>query len=191
MTQNDIVTLPNPTLRQTSQRIGVVDDEIRQLAVGLIEAMQDWEKTHPNELSAAIAAIQVAKPYRLVIIRSDRKGKKAANFSCYLNPEIVKQDGELAIDNEGCLSIPDIYGKVLRYPRVKVRAMTLDGEQVRITAEGFLARVFQHEVDHLTGKLFIDKVQNDRFYKMTEGGKLEPLKSDEITNYRLLWNRAG
>jgi peptide deformylase len=93
-------------------------------------------------------------------------------------------------DFEGCLSILDIYGKVPRYEKVKVVAQDLDGREFRITAEGFLARVMQHEIDHTNGTVFIDHIkdQEEAFFKIGDDGKLEALNYDEhVKNSDILW----
>jgi len=78
-----------------------------------------------------------------------------------INPEVVEQEG-LAVDTEGCLSVPGIVGEVIRAKKVKIRALNREGEEVVIVADGLLARAFQHEIDHLDGILFIDKAENIR-----------------------------
>ena len=80
---------------------------------------------------------------------------------------------------EGCLSVPDIYGQIMRYPKVKLKALNLDGREVRLTARGFLARVLQHEVDHTKGLLFIDHVKSPTdLYRLASDGKFTPAKTD-------------
>ena len=93
-------------------------------------------------------------------------------------------------DYEGCLSVPDVYGMVPRYPKVKVRANDEDGKEFTVKAEGFLARVFQHEIDHTNGKLFVDHIKDDfnAFYHLTDEGKLEKVKVADVKKQAdILW----
>jgi len=180
MKKDDIISLPNPILRKRSTRIGHVDASTRKLAEDMISATLDWEQSRPHEIGVALAAIQVGKPYRLIVIREDFEDRANPGFVVLVNPEIVKQEGEPTTDMEGCLSVPDIYGQVLRYPKVKVKALNLDGKEVRLTANGFLARVLQHEVDHTKGQLFIDHVKSpDDMFELQEDGSFVPAKSHE------------
>ena len=94
-------------------------------------------------------------------------------------------------DYEGCLSVKDLYGKVLRHTKVRVKALDENGREFRVTAEGFLARIFQHEIDHTEGKLFIDHIKNktDAFYRLSDDGNLTQLDYDkEIKDNKVLWD---
>lgn len=176
MTAKDIITIPNPMLRERSQRIGHVDGEIRELAESMIKAAVDWEAGREHEFSAALAAVQVAQPYRVIVVRDDFEDKVNNSFSVYINPEIVKTEGEPTEELEGCLSVADTYGSVARYPKVKIKALNLDGNAVRLTAHGFLARVFQHEIDHTNGMVFVDRVDDPRkLFRLQANGEFAPL----------------
>jgi len=155
-----------------------------------VSAALDWEDSRPHEISAALAAVQVNKLERVIIVRSDFDDKDVREFTALLNPEIIKYEGEITEDYEGCLSVSDIYGKVPRHTKIRIRALNAEGQEVRFKAEGFLARVLQHEVDHTNGILFIDHIHDkvDGFYALDEKGELEPLDYDEhIKNSRILW----
>ena len=123
----------------------------------------------------------MARLYRVVIIRDDFDDKDNKSFSIFINPEIVKAEGEPTEELEGCLSVTDIYGSVARYPKVKVKALNLEGRPIRVTATGFLARVFQHEIDHTNGIVFVDRVENPRkLFRLGSDGKftaLNPVKA--------------
>lgn len=176
MTADDIITIPNPTLHERSKRIGHIDDEVVQLAQDMIRATLDWEDGREHEFGAALAAVQVAKPYRLIVIRDDFDDKEQKSFSVFINPEIVKVEGEPTEELEGCLSVKDIYGSVERYPKVKVKALSLEGRPVRVTATGFLARVFQHEIDHTNGVVFVDRVKDPKkLFRLQSNGKFIPV----------------
>lgn len=141
MKKEDIITLPNSHLREKSQRIHVIDDAVKQLAHNMTSAALDWEDSRPHEISAALAAIQIDELKRVVIIRSDFENKETRDFTVLINPEIVKYEGEIKSDYEGCLSVRDIYGNVPRYTKIRVKALSIDGNEIRFKADGFLARV--------------------------------------------------
>ena len=84
------------------------------------------------------------------------------------------------------MSIQDVYGLVPRYPQVTIRAKTLTGRTIEFTTKDFLARVFQHEIDHTNGKLFIDRIKNNRYYLLGSKGKLEPLTEEEVKRRHLV-----
>lgn len=188
--RKDIITLPHPSLRKRSQRVGFITPEILKKIEDMKLSTLDWEDHRDHEVSVALAGVQVNELLRIVIIRESFENKSNRNFHVFINPEITKFEGEIEEDFEGCLSIKDVYGKVPRHNKVRVKALNINGKEVRITAEGFLARVFQHEIDHTNGKLFVDHIkdQPEAFYKLTESGKLEALDYDkDIKNSRILW----
>ncbi len=191
MTKDDIIALPNPHLRKKSTRIHVITDDIIKLSDDMIAAALDWEDSRPHEISAALAAVQVDALKRLVIVRSDFDNKSTREFMTLINPEVVKYEGEVVADYEGCLSVQHIYGKVPRHTKVRIKAMDLDGNEVRFKAEGFLARVLQHEIDHCNGKVFIDHIKDktDAFYTLDEKGELQPLDyASQIAENSILWD---
>lgn len=190
MKKEDIITLPAVHLRQKSARVRVVDDSIRQLIVDMTSAALDWEDSRPHEISAALAAVQIDRMQKVVIVRSDFDDKTARDFTALIDPEIVKYEGAIVADYEGCLSVSDVYGKVPRHTKIRIKALDEDGNEVRFKAEGFLARVIQHEIDHTNGIVFIDHIHDttDAFYKLDEKGELQPLDYDKhIKNNRILW----
>lgn len=191
MTKDDIITLPNPHLREKSVRVGAIDEQTEQLIQDMTSAAIDWENTRPHEISAALAAVQVDALKRIIIVRSDFEDKENSHFTALINPEIVKYEGAIVEDYEGCLSVKDIYGKVPRYNKIRVKALNAEGQEVRFKADGFLARVIQHEVDHMHGIVFIDHIKDatDAFYKLDAKGELEPLNYDEdIKDNPILWD---
>lgn len=190
MKKESIITLPNPHLRQKSSRIFDIDDDVRQLIDDMTSASIDWENSRPHEISAALAAIQIDALQRVVIIRNDFDDKADNSFTALINPEIVKYEGEIITDYEGCLSVSDIYGNVPRHSKIRIKALDIQGNEVRFKAEGFLARVIQHEVDHCNGTLFIDHIrdQHDAFYRLDAEGKLRPLNYEKhVKNNDTLW----
>lgn len=179
-TQKDIITLPNPKLRQKSEDVIKIDDEIKSIIQRMKDAALDWEKNRPHELSTALAAVQIGELKNIIIVREDFDDGENKNFIALINPEIIKQSGKLEKDYEGCLSVPNFYGKVLRYPKIKVKAKTENGETVFIKAEGFLARILQHEIDHTKGIAFVDQIEDhDDFYKLGQDGELEKVNYEQ------------
>ena len=190
MKKEDIITLPNPHLRQRSKKIGVISDEVFKLIDDMKNATLDWEDSRKHEVGVALASVQVDQLLRIVVVRNDFDNKKDRTFQVFINPEITKHEGKLVEDHEGCLSIRDIYGKVPRYEKVKIKAMNENGKLVRLTAEGFLARIFQHEIDHTNGILFIDhiKEQPGAFFRLDDEGHLVELDYEkDIRNNSILW----
>ena len=177
MKKEDILTLPNARLRQKAERVHVITDETLEIIDQMVEASLDWEKSHPHEISAAIAAPQIDKMYKIIIVRSDLDDKTNQDFTALINPEVVKFEGNIVEDFEGCLSITGIYGKVPRHEKVRVKALDVHGNEVRIKADGFLGRVLQHEIDHTNGIVFIDHIkdQKNAFYTLDDNGELQPL----------------
>ena len=188
-----LITLPNPHLRQRSKKVGFIGDDIKQLIKDMENATLDWEATREHEVGVALAAVQIDQLYRVVVVRSDFDDKKDRTFKVLINPEITKYEGEVLEDYEGCLSVKNIYGKVPRYSRIRLKALDTEGNEFRVTAEGFLARVLQHEIDHTNGVVFIDHIKDDpkAFFVLKEDGKLEKLNYEkEIKDNAELWGDA-
>jgi len=190
MTREDIIALPHKHLRQRSKRVGLVSDEVRKLIADMQVATLDWEDSRKHEIGVALAAVQVDRMYRVVIIRNDFDDKEDRSFRVFINPEITKYEGEIKEDYEGCLSVRDIYGKVSRHTKIRIRAQDINGKEIRLTATDFLARVFQHEIDHTNGVVFIDHIKEkpEAFYKLDDEGHLEPLDYEkDVQKNSILW----
>ena len=184
MTKKDIpsiVTTPDPRLRQKSEKVHQIDDETKRIIDEMIASSLAWEEEHEFELSAAMAAPQLGYNKRIIVVREDMSNKDNANFVPLINPVVIKTEGKIIEDYEGCLSVPSVYGKVGRPYKARIKAVTENGEEVRLKATGFLARTLLHEIDHLDGVLFIDHIKNqtDAFYKLNDKGDLEPLNYDK------------
>lgn len=191
MTKDDIITLPSKNLRKPSARIKEIDEKVTSLIDDMTSAAIDWESSRPHEISAALAAVQLDVLERVVIVRSDFEDKEAREFTALINPEIVKYEGSITEDYEGCLSVKNVYGNVPRHSKIRVKALDKDGNEVRFKAEGFLARVIQHEIDHTKGIVFIDHIKEnkDAFFTLDEKGELQPLDYDEhIKHNHILWD---
>lgn len=175
-----IITTPDPRLRQPSTKISQITDETHDIIRDMVRLSLDWENQHPYELSAAMAAPQMGVNQRIIIIRDDLEDKENNSFTALINPEVIKTEGRTIREQEGCLSVPEIYGLVGRPRKAKIKAQLEDGREVRLKAEGYLARTLLHEIDHLNGILFIDHIKNqkDAFYRLDENGELQPLDYD-------------
>ncbi len=190
-TRKDIITLPNEHLRQKSKRVGLITKDVQDLCDDMIAASIDWENSRNHEVTVGLAAVQIDKLLRVVIIREDFDDFDNKNFRILVNPEITKYEGDIYTDHEGCLSIPTVYGMVPRYRKVRIKALNAQGKEIRFKAEGFLARLLQHEVDHLNGKLFIDHIKDnpEAFYRLSSDGR-ELIKLDyekDVKDSRILW----
>ena len=191
MKKEAIITLPNTHLREKSSKVSHVTEQTARLVMDMVEASLDWEDSRPHEISAALAAVQIDRLERVVIIRSNFDDKSDREFITLINPEIVKHEGKPVEDYEGCLSVANVYGKVRRSSKIRVRALDENGNEIRFKAEGFLARVIQHEIDHTNGVLFVDHIKENReaFYTLDENGELQPLDYEaDIAGNSILWD---
>jgi peptide deformylase len=136
----------DPALRRSAEPVGEVTPEVRAIIADMTETMYD-------EVGIGLAAPQVGIALRLIVI-SDEDGR---GVQALLNPAIVDRGGEVT-GEEGCLSIPGVFAPVTRAAWVKVEARSVDGKPLTLNARGMRARVLQHEIDHLDGVLFIDRV---------------------------------
>jgi peptide deformylase len=157
MAIREILVVPNPVLKQVSQPVAKVDDELRALMDDMLETMYDAP-------GIGLAAIQIGVPKRVIVMDiSGPDDEKAPRY--FVNPEIVWSSEDTAPYEEGCLSIPDIYDEVERPARVKLKYLNYQGEEVIEDADGLFAVCIQHEMDHLEGVLFIDhlsRLKRDR-----------------------------
>jgi len=160
MALRHIITLPDPKLRLISKPLERVDDSVRKLLDDMVETMHEAP-------GIGLAAIQVAEALRLVVVDLAKKDEPPQPLQ-FINPEIVWSADDRSVYEEGCLSIPEYYEEVERPASVRARFVDRDGKQQEILAEGLLATVLQHEIDHLDGVLFIDhisKLKRDRVTK--------------------------
>lgn len=185
-----IITTPDKRLREKSKKVGKITPEVLDIIENMRRLSFDWEKEHPYELSAAMAAPQMGVLKRIIIIRDDMEDKSKATFTALIDPVVIKAEGKVKRDFEGCLSVPSIYGMVPRASKVRVKAKLEDGTEVRIKATDELARTLLHEIDHLNGVLFIDHIRDekDAFYEMNDKGDLMPVDYDKkIKDNPELW----
>ena len=139
----DIRVLGDPVLRKPTKPVTTITDELRKLIADMFETMYAAE-------GIGLAAPQVGRAERLAVVDVD-----GAKFT-QINPSVLSTEGEIEKAEEGCLSIPDIYGDIDRPATVTIRAMDENGNEYEATGSELLGRCFQHEIDHLDGKLFID-----------------------------------
>jgi peptide deformylase len=164
----EIVNYPAPVLRQSGERIEEVTEEIRELAEDMLETMYEAQ-------GVGLAAQQVGRPIQLAIVdvshdedcvtycRVNGEDTELSEICplVFVNPE-VKPRGDKETESEGCLSFPDLRSDITRKGEVLIKVETLDGESLTIETDGLFARAIQHEVDHLFGKLFIDRMSSAR-----------------------------
>jgi len=140
-----IVKYPDLILKKSSEEVRHDDKSLRSLIPHMVETMK-------KNQGIGLAAPQIGISKKVIIVT---EGEEAHAF---LNPRIVKQSKEKERDEEGCLSLPGLFMKVSRAKQVEVAAQTIDGAKVRVKARGLGARIFQHEIDHIEGKLIIHRV---------------------------------
>jgi peptide deformylase len=145
MADRQIRLFGDPVLRTASDPISEVTDSIRNLIL-------DLEQATDLPGRAGVAAPQIGVNLRAFSYKVD------GVVGHLINPVIVESFGDPELVDEGCLSLPEIWSKTPRYPKVRVSGTTVDGEIVNIDAEGLLAQVFQHEIDHLDGKVYLDRL---------------------------------
>jgi peptide deformylase len=146
MPQLAILRYPDPRLHTVARPVTAVDDRIRQLVADMIETMYAAQ-------GVGLAATQVDVHERVIVMDTSEERKTPLVL---INPEIVERSAELALAEEGCLSVPQVYDRVERHARVKVHALDREGRPFELDAEGLTAVCVQHEMDHLVGKVFVE-----------------------------------
>lgn len=154
-----ILTVPSPILKEKAKKIGLVDNSVKKIISEMI-------KTLKKEGGIGLAANQLGKLIRIIVIES--KGQLSKDkpdverpiipLTVLINPEIIETSSEKEPDIEGCLSIPNVWGEVPRYNKVTVKGLDKNGKKIKIKASDLFARVLQHEIDHLDGILFTDRI---------------------------------
>jgi peptide deformylase len=174
MAIRDILTVPDPVLKQKSAPVAKVDDSARQL-------MDDMLETMYAAPGIGLAAIQIGVPKRVIVMDLAAKGEPPQP-RYFVNPEILEAGDELVPYEEGCLSVPEIYDEVERPNRVKIRYLDYNGDEVVEEATGLYAVCIQHEMDHLDGVLFIDhlsRLKRERAVKAVKKAKLKAADDDD------------
>jgi peptide deformylase len=168
MTVRPILTAPDPRLKAVSTDVEAVDDKIRALVEDMADSMYEAQ-------GIGLAAIQIGVASRVVVIDLDQKEGKR-NPQAFINPKLVWVSDEMAVFEEGCLSVPEIWDDVERPARIKCEYLDLGGNKQLLEAEGMLATCLQHEMDHLNGVLFLDHLSRLKksmaIKKLTKAKKL-------------------
>ena len=144
-----ICTYPDPVLREKARCVDIIDNGIQRLIDDMIDTMYDAP-------GIGLAATQVGRPLSLLIVDIKRE-ECGYGLIVLINPELVSARGEITFE-EGCLSVPDFFANVKRHEEIVVCGLERDGKKIEIAASGLLAIALQHEMDHLEGKLFIDRI---------------------------------
>ena len=152
-----IHTLPDPVLKQKAKRVRTIDRSIKKLIRNMIETL------HSEPGRVGLAAPQIGVPLRVIVI-----GLPEEEDIAIINPEIVRRRGERLLD-EGCLSVPGYFGQIKRAETVTIKGRDPNGKEIRIRADGLLAQVLEHEIDHLNGVLYLDHLES-----MDQLRKIEP-----------------
>jgi peptide deformylase len=160
-----IVLYGDPVLREKCKRVEKIDQDVKDLVVDMIATLR-------NSKGLGLAAPQVGESVRVFIIDLSALDL-TESMRVFINPETIETSGEVLLE-EGCLSFPGIYQKIVRPEKVKVKAVDLDGKEFTLEASGMLARAILHEHDHLEGKLFIDYFSS--LSRTLLKGKLDRLK---------------
>ena len=152
MTIREIITNPNPILRRKARKVTDFGAELQSLIDDMVETM----RAAPG---VGLAATQIAESVQVITVEYSETDEEGAPARLYtlVNPQISRASSETVVGAEGCLSVPGIVGEVERHEAVTVKAHNRRGQPVTIKAKGWLARIFQHEIDHLEGVLFIDR----------------------------------
>lgn len=160
-----LVTYPNPILSQKSKKITIIDESIKKLVADMAETVASYGSEH--EAGVALAAIQVGVPLRMTVVKQEDN-----SYFALINPEVIKSGKDETDEIEGCMSVPHKYGHVRRAGKIKIKGLNIEGKKIEIKAEGLMARILQHEIDHMNGHLFTTKVDGD-IYKLQKDGQLE------------------
>ena len=162
-----VVRLGDDILRKKAEPVAEITDEIRELVREMFVTMEE-------EDGVGLAAPQVGRSIRLFVVKADDHVERA-----FINPQIIATSQEVCSYEEGCLSIPKMYEDVIRPERITVQARNEKGRRFTLEAEGFLARVIQHEYDHLEGILFIDRIPTEKKLKIEQKFLKKPEKKEE------------
>lgn len=152
MAIREIVTVPHAVLRKKAREVKDFGPELQQLIDDMIETMREAP-------GVGLAGPQVNQSLRVIVVEYGEEEDKPARLYAVVNPEISRISRETEIGTEGCLSIPEIVGDVERAKTVTVKGLNRHGQPIKIKADGWLARIFLHEVDHLDGVLFVDRAE--------------------------------
>lgn len=169
MTVREVVSLPTEILRKKARKVTNFGPDLQALVDDMVETMRD-------EPGVGLAAPQVNIPLRVIVVEYGEDEEAPPKLYVVVNPEIVRSSKETEVGVEGCLSIPGFAGEVERPVGVVVKGVDRHGKPLRLKSTGWLARIFQHEIDHLEGILFIDRA--DRVWKLEEESARQVIPAD-------------
>ncbi len=152
-----VILDPHPTLHQKCQTVDPTSKEVKELLTTMRATLKEWEEGEKRYVSVGLAAPQINEPYQVILVRKDFNDYSKSDFYALINPEITKYEGSPFYEDESCMSVHGIHAKVPRYPKIKIKALDEDGNEVKFTARDYEAKVLQHEVDHINGLLFLDR----------------------------------
>jgi peptide deformylase len=183
MSVRQIIFSNDPLLRKPSRHVRRVDEDTQELIDDMIETMHQAN-------GIGLAAVQVSAPERVIVVEvpiipededEESEGPTDTEFFVLINPEVVRESHETEEGIEGCLSVPGWVGEVERHRAVTVEGLDRSGNEVRVKAEGLLARVFQHEIDHCQGILFIDRIEDpEKIWPVEEGTEEEAEATQQV-----------
>jgi len=139
---------PDPILKKKTERVSEITNETKKL-------IQDMKETMEKNQGVGLAANQVGIDERIIVVKT---GTKPGDFLALVNPRILEKSRKIEMGEEGCLSIPGLFLNIKRAKKIEIEGIKEDGEKIKIEAEGLLARIFQHEIDHIEGILIIDRL---------------------------------
>lgn len=169
-----IVVYDNPLLRKRSRQVRRVNPAIQALVDDMVETMHAAN-------GIGLAAIQIGVPESIIVVQlpQDENHPDGGELYVVLNPQLARKSREMEAGTEGCLSVPGLAGEVVRHYAVTVKGLDVHGKPVRIKAEGLLARVFQHEIDHCNGVLFIDHITDPEKLWVVQEGEEEAAEAQQ------------
>ena len=154
---------PDSILREKCEEVKGVTPKIKKLSEDMIETLE-------KNQGSGLAAPQVGELKRIIVVQTEK------GFEVFINPKIIKKSRETVIGEEGCLSFPGLFLKIKRAKEAEIEALDIEGKKIQIKINGLLSRVFQHEIDHLNGILYIDRISIFQRWKIRK--KLSILKSE-------------
>jgi len=168
MSVREIITVPHPTLRRNARKVTDFGSDLQSLIDDMVETM----RVAPG---VGLAAPQVNVPLQVIVVEFGDEEDETVESTLFtiVNPEIVRPSREVVMGTEGCLSIPGLVGDVERSEAVTVKGFSRRGQPMKIKAKGWLARIFQHEIDHLNGVLFTDRAEQV-WQPEVESGQVSP-----------------
>ncbi|MBN2145734.1 MAG: peptide deformylase [Anaerolineales bacterium] len=169
MAIREVVTLPHPVLRRKARKVTDFGPELQVLVDDMVETMRQAP-------GVGLAANQINVPLQVIVVEyheTENDEESPLKLYTVVNPTITRASQEIVLGTEGCLSVPGILGNVERSEAITVKGQNRRGQPVTIKAKGWLARIFQHEIDHLEGVIFVDRA--DKAWKVeTEPGQVLP-----------------